>query len=162
MPYFIKKVKNGFKVCRIDKPNKCFSKKGLSEEKANKQLKAIIISEIGDKPNKNFNKLLEKLNIENELYLNLAKLKAKNNGYNPNLLKFSKSLKHKLNYNGVDFGSSINNDFIIYSIKAYRGLITKDKALEHRKRYLLRAKNIKGDWEKNLESPNNLSINILW
>ena len=34
-----------FKVCKVDNPNNCFSNKGLTKEKAIKQLKAIIISE---------------------------------------------------------------------------------------------------------------------
>lgn len=46
MPYTIKKVQDGYKVCKKDEPNTCFSKKGLSEEKAEKQKKAIIISEL--------------------------------------------------------------------------------------------------------------------
>jgi len=39
---------------------------------------------------------------------------------------------------------------------------TKHKDPERRKRYLNRAKNIKGDWKKNKYSPNNLAIHILW
>jgi DNA adenine methylase len=46
MPYTIKKVQDGYKVCKKDEPNTCFSKKGLSEEKAKKQEKAIIMSEL--------------------------------------------------------------------------------------------------------------------
>jgi len=49
MPYEIRKIKNGFKVCK-KKENKCFSDKPLTLEKAKKQLKAIGISE---KINKN-------------------------------------------------------------------------------------------------------------
>jgi hypothetical protein len=45
MPYIIKKVKNGFKVCKEDEPKKCFSKKPLTEETAKKQRTAIILSE---------------------------------------------------------------------------------------------------------------------
>ena len=39
---------------------------------------------------------------------------------------------------------------------------TKHKDQERRKRYLSRAKNIKGDWKDNKYSSNNLSMNILW
>ena len=45
MPYIIKKVKNGFKVCKKTDVDKCFSKKPLTEEMAYKQRIAIIISE---------------------------------------------------------------------------------------------------------------------
>jgi hypothetical protein len=52
MPYIIKKVKNGFKVCKVSDLSKCFSKKPLTEEKAKKQLNAIEINENkgGNKP----------------------------------------------------------------------------------------------------------------
>lgn len=45
MPYEIKKVKDGFKVCKKTNPSKCFSKKPLTKSKATKQMKAIIINE---------------------------------------------------------------------------------------------------------------------
>jgi len=44
MPYYIKKVKDGYKVCKKD-DTKCFSKEGLTEERAEKQMKAIGRSE---------------------------------------------------------------------------------------------------------------------
>jgi DNA adenine methylase len=46
MPYTIKKVKNGYKVCKKDEPTKCFSKEGIPEENAKKQMKAIVMNEI--------------------------------------------------------------------------------------------------------------------
>jgi DNA adenine methylase len=45
MPYTIRKVRKGYKVCKKDEPSKCFSKKPLSEERAKKQKIAIILSE---------------------------------------------------------------------------------------------------------------------
>jgi len=44
MPYRIVKTKNGYKVCKADM-SKCFSKKPLPKETAEKQMKAIIINE---------------------------------------------------------------------------------------------------------------------
>ncbi len=41
MPYKIKKVKSGFKVCLKSNPSKCFSKKPLTSKKAKAQLAAI-------------------------------------------------------------------------------------------------------------------------
>lgn len=43
MPYNIKKIKYGFKVC--DNENKCFSNKPLTKKQAIKQRIAIAISE---------------------------------------------------------------------------------------------------------------------
>ena len=49
MPYIIKEVtekkKKGYKVCKKDNPEKCFSKSPLPKERAEKQRTAIIISE---------------------------------------------------------------------------------------------------------------------
>jgi len=45
MPYILKKVKDGFKVCKKDNPKECYSKKGLPLERAKKQMQAIGISE---------------------------------------------------------------------------------------------------------------------
>lgn len=66
MPYIIKKIDEGFKVCKKNDLNKCFSKKVLTLEKAKRQKKAIEINE-----NKGGNKqtnpeLYEK--IKNEVY----------------------------------------------------------------------------------------------
>ena len=54
------------------------------------------------------------------------------------------------NHKWVHFGDIEYEDF------------TKHKDQERRKRYLSRAKNIKGDWKDNKYSSNNLSMNILW
>ena len=45
MPYILKKLKDGYKVCLKAHPNVCFSNKTLSKEMAIKQMKAIGISE---------------------------------------------------------------------------------------------------------------------
>jgi hypothetical protein len=95
-------------------------------------------------------------------YLTKAKRKASKYGLNPKLLTISTNPTYKLNYDGINFGSSTNNDFIIYSMLAKAGKITKDEALTHKKAYLARASNIKGNWKQNPTSKNNLAINILW
>jgi hypothetical protein len=41
MPYIIKKLKNGFQLCKRDEPEKCFSKKPITKKKAISQMKAI-------------------------------------------------------------------------------------------------------------------------
>lgn len=50
MPYTINKYKTGFRVCKKDDVNKCFSKKPLTKTRAIKQMKAIIINEASGKP----------------------------------------------------------------------------------------------------------------
>jgi len=97
-----------------------------------------------------------------EYYLKQARAKAKAKGYNPQLLTISNKKGKKLNYDGVDFGSIKNYDYIIYSYLAKNKIITKEEANKHRDNYLARAKNIKGEWRDNINSPNNLAINILW
>ena len=95
-------------------------------------------------------------------YLSIAKQYAKIHEYNPNLLTFSTNPKHKLNYDGVNFGSSIHNDYIIYRYLERIGLIQSDEANQHRINYLKRASHIKGNWKNNVKSKNNLSLKILW
>ena len=50
MPYVIlpktQEGKKGYKVCKADNPDKCFSKKPLTKETAIKQRAAIAISEV--------------------------------------------------------------------------------------------------------------------
>jgi DNA adenine methylase len=45
MPYIIKKVKNGYKVCKKSDKSECYSKEGLPLTRAKKQMAAINISE---------------------------------------------------------------------------------------------------------------------
>ncbi len=105
---------------------------------------------------------LNKYNIDKGLYLALARLNAKIKGYDPSQLNFSENAKYKLNYKGINFGAADYKDFIIYSLLEKRKDIEPGTANMHRKRYLARATNIKGDWAANKESKNNLAIHILW
>lgn len=52
MPYIIKLINGGFKVCKKNNQSKCFSNKPLTKTKALKQMKAIILSEIWRKHGK--------------------------------------------------------------------------------------------------------------
>jgi DNA adenine methylase len=45
MPYILKKVKDGYKVCKKADKTECFSKEGLPKERAIKQMHAIQMSE---------------------------------------------------------------------------------------------------------------------
>lgn len=47
MPRFIKRLPSGgFKVCEIDAPSNCYSKKALTKKQAKKQELAIRLSEL--------------------------------------------------------------------------------------------------------------------
>jgi hypothetical protein len=102
------------------------------------------------------------LGVNKNYYMTTAKRYAKAKGYNPNLLTFSTKPKYKLNYDGIDFGSSINMDYIFYKRMEKLNFIDDGEADDHRRRYLARATKIKGNWQSNPLSKNNLSIRILW
>jgi hypothetical protein len=46
MPYIVTKVKNGYKVCRMDDKTNCLSKRPLTEKVAKKQQIAVVLSEM--------------------------------------------------------------------------------------------------------------------
>ena len=62
-------------------------------------------------------------------------------------------LTHKM----IHFGSANHLDYT-----KYLQITSLEEANEHRRRYLKRAMNIKGNWKKNPFSPNNLSMSLLW
>jgi hypothetical protein len=109
-----------------------------------------------------FSNQLKELKIPIKTYLNTAKQRAKNAGYDPKLLSLSKDKEYKLNYDGVNFGRTGYGDFIIWSILEDRGLVEKGYA--DKKQNVFRASHtkIKGDWKNNPKSPNNLALKINW
>lgn len=104
-----------------------------------------------------FQDILIKKKINPNDYLKIVRMISTKYGYDKNLLNFSNKYNKKLEYKGVNFGSSINNDFIIYLLTT-----NEEEAYKKRNAYLSRATNIKGDWKENDISPNNLAIRILW
>lgn len=165
MPYTLKKFNDDkYKVCKTDDLNKCFSKKTITKDKATKQMQAIIISEGGNAlhNNQTFKDKLKSIGFDPEYYLKLAKMRAQKKGYDPNLLMFSDRLGKKLKYGPIHFGSSSNNDFIIYNFLEHENKIKEGSSDKHRNAYLARAHKIKGNWRDDLNSPNWLAINILW
>lgn len=59
MPYSIKKKGSGYKVCKKDS-SKCFSKKPMTKEKANRQMKAIYANESA------YNRLVNNILLEQD------------------------------------------------------------------------------------------------
>jgi hypothetical protein len=100
--------------------------------------------------------------ISPRMYLQTAKKYAISHGYNPNLLTFSTKPKYKLSYDNINFGSAINNDYILYKSLELHGLANEGEAEKHRTNYLKRSSAIKGNWRNNPKSRNNLSMKILW
>jgi hypothetical protein len=99
-------------------------------------------------------------------YLQKAKKFASKNGYDPKAIEFSDKTKYKLMYvlenKNIYFGNSEYKDFIIYKTLEDKGLIDVGVSKKRRENYLKRATNIKGKWQDNKYSKNNLSIYILW
>jgi hypothetical protein len=90
-----------------------------------------------------------------------AKKSAKKNDYNPLMLEMASDGNHKLTYKTpegkvVPFGKVDYNDYIIYTLS------NNKFADKYKNAYRARATKIKGDWEDDKYSPNNLAINILW
>lgn len=105
--------------------------------------------------NSKFIKQLEKLGIEPNKYLKIARETGKKAGYNPKEIIFSKNNTHKLEYKGVSFGAVNYNDYIIYK------LTKPNEAEMKRTNYRKRAfKVMKETNDKN--SPASLSYYILW
>ena len=93
-----------------------------------------------------------------QAFLKKAKAFAKKAGYKDwNDLKLATDGIHKLELNGVKFGRKGYGDFIEYGMEEGPA-----SAQKHRKAYLARAKNIKGDWKDDKYSKNNLAIKVLW
>lgn len=179
MPYKIEKVDNGYKVCKID-DSQCFSKKPLTFEKAQKQLKAIEINEYeNDLKNKfplvdkvinnkktstnvtKFKNQLKNINLSVDDYLKMAQFIAKNRGYDPEKLKISTDGIHKLNYDGVNFGRVGYKDHIIYTWLEHNNKLPEGTAKLKKMNYRKRA-------EKVMKATNNkysrasCSFYILW
>lgn len=95
-------------------------------------------------------------------YLKIAREAARKAGYNPALLSLAHDGEHKLEYDGVKFGRKGYGDFIIYTLAEAKGEVPTGTAAKRRRSYLARSGNIRGDWEANPKSPNNLARKILW
>ena len=85
----------------------------------------------------------------------IEEVNKKRNIHNYEKIFFSDKPKYKLMTTDpktgkkIYFGSTINNDYIIYSMLEKRGRVPKGTAEKHRGAYLARALNIGGNWKKN-------------
>jgi len=89
-------------------------------------------------------------------YLRIVRKIASRNGYNQRL-EFSSNPKFKFVYDGINFGSSSNKDYIMYSL-----MNDHDKAHAMRSSYLKRSKAMKGTNLRDPLNKNVLSRVITW
>ncbi len=160
MPYVFKRVRDGYKVCKLSDPSECYSKHGLPLERAKRQLKAIGMNEAkkaGKKPTLK--------QVPQKLFLLIAKGIAKERGYDPLKLRLSNDGKHKLEYKFNDkwikFGRVGYKDFITYMFNHHLGNMTYEAAVSKMTNYRKRAYSIMKK-SGNIYSPSALSYNILW
>lgn len=160
MPYEIKEVNSGFKVCKKS-DGKCFSTQPLTLEKAKQQLKAIGMN-THKKENKNkFTEQLKNVGLTNKKYLSLVKFVARHRDYNPKLLSISTDSVHKLDYGGVLFGRVGYMDKIIYAWLEYNKEIPEGTMKNKSLNYRARAEKVMKE-TNNKYSPASLSYNLLW
>ena len=95
-------------------------------------------------------------------YLKIAKERAKDAGYDPDLLGLSDNGINKLEYDGVPFGRHPYGDFIIWSILEDRNDVRKGFAEMKQDTYQKSHSRIKGKWKNDPLSPNALSLAINW
>lgn len=113
-------------------------------------------------------KQLSEAGLNPDSYLELARKKAKNHGYDPKRLNLSdKGKSHKLMYmtedgKKVHFGRVGYGDFIIWSGLERSGKVPKGTADKKRRTFQASHSKIKGDWRSNPHSANNLALSILW
>ena len=103
-----------------------------------------------------------KYKIRAEDYLKIAKERAAEAGYDPDLLRLSDNGINKLEYDGVPFGRHPYGDFIIWSLLEKRGDVKPGFAEMKRDTYQKSHSRIKGAWKQNKLSPNALSLAINW
>ena len=111
-------------------------------------------------------KRLTDLNIDPEHYLAICREIAKQYKLNYKTLEFSNAKNKKLSIKDndnhtVNFGSALNNDYIIWSILEHRKVVKKGYA--DMKKYVFHKSHEAMHYDKtNPYSANNLSLNILW
>jgi hypothetical protein len=165
MPYTIRKYKNGYRVCLVADPDRCFSKEPLTKTTAEKQRRAIELSECqetfqgGSKFDK-FHDQLSDLGISEQTYMTAARAAANREGYDGDRLFLAEDNKHKLVYDGKHgirkFGKVGYGDYLIYSLSPkFEKKYADKQRLSYHQRF-----NKSKLYEK--DSPYILAIKILW
>jgi hypothetical protein len=98
------------------------------------------------------------LNKKNEKqYLKYMREIAKEAGYKSNEIELAHDGIHKLKIGNIKFGNINYPDFVLFVMNK-----EMDEAVKHRKNYLTRTANMKGNWKNNPFSRNNLARRIIW
>jgi hypothetical protein len=146
---------NGYRVMSIY--GHILSKKPLTYEKALAQMRAVGLKEhlIGGYENKP------------SWYLEQARMKAHDNGYDPGSLMWADDGIHKLMMKDDKgkyryFGKAGYKDYIIYRKLEDMGKVEMGMAEKMRQRYHASHTKIKGKWRDDPYSPNMLSLKINW
>jgi hypothetical protein len=116
---------------------------------------------------RDFEDQLDDVGLSPSAYLEKARRRAKEEGYEPRMLGFAKDGIHKLAI--ADSGGRVHRfgrvgygDFIIWSHLEESGKAPKGKASQKQNTFHKSHSKIRGDWMKSPFSPNNLALKILW
>ena len=114
----------------------------------------------------NLVKQLTELGITSTDYLYECRLKARQAGYNPDLLNYANDNKHKLQYespHGVRrFGAVGFKDYIMYHNLEMRGKVPRGTTAEKRRVFRNSHEKISQIHHLDRYSPNEMAIHILW
>lgn len=114
-----------------------------------------------------FRKQLKMVGMTPEKYLEIAREIADEEGYDSRALEFADDDEHKLMIYDDEgrvrkFGSVGYNDYILWSKKEAIGQAPRGYAEQKRRVFNRSHSKIPGDWKKDMFSPNNLALRILW
>ena len=151
----------------IDEKNKLGKKPLITSRVLNTDIFNIKPTISGGAVNTDFINQLNKIGLKPSTYLEIAKKRAKNNGYNEKDLFFSDKKPYKLmiidNENKKKyFGRVSYNDYIIYKHLEDINEVAVGYADKMRNRYIKSHSKIAGKWAADRFSPNMLSLLINW
>lgn len=113
-----------------------------------------------------FGKELEKIGLTKEEYLREAKTAARSNKYNPDVLTFADNGRNKLKYDSPEgpryFGRVGYKDYIMWRHLERAGKVRKGFADQKRRVFHESHGAISRLYDLGRNTPNELSINILW
>lgn len=150
----------------INKKNELKEKHLITSKILNTDKYNIKSTITGSGNNNKFIEQLNKINLDPEIYLYVAREIAKIKGYDPLLLNFSNNNKNKLMYMSPEglkhFGRIGYNDYIIYNFLEMNNLVKKGYSKIKQNVFIKSHSTITKKYNLNRYSPNELSINILW